>query len=122
MPGDKAPEKIHTMPLYLLCLTGLLKTCIHNLEFLKQKFNLLSMVRTGIIPMKLRLGLSLIGWVTLHLRCTITLYGIFLLTRKTLERYSLNLKITLSQPKMSIIAGTCLEARIPPSLNLRVIS
>ena len=108
--------------LYLPCVTGLPRTCIHNLEFLKQKFNLLLMVHTGIIPMKPRLGQSLIGWVTLHSKCTITLYGICLQTRKTLERFSLNLKITLSQPKMSIIAGTCLEACIPPSLNLRVIS
>ena len=118
MPGDEAPEKIHTLLLYLLYSTGLSKTCMHNSEFLRPNFSLLSMVHIRVIPMRLRLGLSLTGWVTLHLKCTITLYGNCLLIRMTLERYSLNLKITLSQLKMSIIVGICSAGYIPLSSNL----
>ena len=123
MPGDEALEKIHTLPFVPPVFDwSQHRIYIPNLEFLKPKFNSLSVVHIEIIPMKLRLGLSLTGWVTLHLRCTTTLYGVCLLTRITLIEYSLSLKITSNWLKMSIIAGICLEGYIPLSSNLKSIS
>ena len=78
MPGDEAPEKIHTLP-FVPPVFGLHRIYIPNSEFLRPKFSLLSMAHVGIIPMKQRLGQSLIGWVSPHLKCTIILYGVCLL-------------------------------------------
>ena len=121
MPGDEAPEKIHTLPFVPPMFDWSAQNLYTQFRIFKTKVQF-AFNGTGVIPMMPRLGQSLIGWVTLHSKCTITLYGIHLLTRMTLERFSLNLKITLNQLKMSIIASTCSEACIPPSSNLRVTS
>ena len=89
--------------LYFLCLIGLLKICIHNLEFSKPKLNLPLMVHTETMPMRLRLVQFLTGWVTLPSKCTIILCGLHLQTKMTWQRYSLNLKTILDQHKCILL-------------------
>ena len=120
MPGNEAPKKIHTLPFIPPVFDWSAQNLYIQFRIFKTKvqFAFDGMYRSN--SNDANIG-AILNWMG-HVKCTITLYGICLLTITTLERFSLNLKITLSQPKMSIIAGICSEGYIPHSSNLRVIS
>ena len=122
MPGDKAPEKIHTLlfvpPVFDLSAQNLYTQ--FRIFKIKVQFAFNGMYRNNSNEVKVG---AILNWMG---DSAFEVYNNFVWGLPTDKnnpgKVLTHLKNTLSQPKMSTIAGICSEAYIPPSSNLRVIS
>ena len=120
MPGDEAPKKIHTLPFVPPVFDWSAQNLHTQFRIFKTKvqFAFNGTYRNNSYETKVG---AILNWMG---DSAFEVYNNFVwdLPADRNDPGKVHLKITLSQPKMSIIAGTCSEACIPPSSNLRVIS